>query len=125
MQKQNQKIINKNQIGNLYINCTTKNTLFTLTNNKQETIYQISSRSSKIKDLKKNSPYVVQNVSTELSKIIIKSGIKYLKCYIKGLGLGRYNFLKSLQKRKIKILYIKDRTPLPFNGCRPKKVKRR
>lgn len=119
------KIKDKNYIGNLYIKCSTKNTLFTLTDKNGKTLVQKSTKGSNLKDFKKNTPFTVQTISKEIGKQINFFNIKILKCYIKGISVGRYNFLKNLKNFGIKIKYLKDVTPKPFNGCRQKKKKRR
>jgi small subunit ribosomal protein S11 len=119
------KIKDKNYIGNLFIKCSTKNTLFTLTDKNGKTLLQKSTKGSKLKDFKKNTSFTVQTISKDIGKHMNLLNIKFLKCYIKGVSLGRYNFLKILKNYGIKIKYIKDITPTPFNGCRPKKKKRR
>lgn len=116
----------KNLIAHLYINCILKNTIFSLTNEKGQLYKQWSSKSLKKKtNLKKNAPYNIHFISYKIRKFIINKKIRFLKIFIKGKGAGRYNFNKNLKKKTIKILFIFDRTNLPFNGCRAKKLKRR
>nr|YP_009327259.1 ribosomal protein S11 [Aphanomyces invadans]AOQ30676.1 ribosomal protein S11 [Aphanomyces invadans] len=120
------KIIKKKLIANLYINCILKNTLFSLTNENGQLYKQWSSKSlKKKKNLKKNTPYNIHFISYKIRKYLILNKIRFLKIFIKGRGIGRYNFNKNLKKKNIKILFIFDRTNLPFNGCRSKKLKRR
>lgn len=116
---------------NLYINCNLTNTLITVTNLDNKVIYQISSKSSKLKAKKKNNPYILRNISSILNKLILKNqklGAKTkrlpIQLFLKGFGIGRYHILKNFSRR-IKIKLIEDRTFLPFNGCRPSKKKRR
>ncbi len=117
---------NKKLIANLYINCILKNTLFSLTNENGQLYKQWSSKSLKKKtNLKKNTPYNIRFISYKIRKYLILNKIRFLKIFIKGRGTGRYNFNKNLKKKNIKILFIFDRTKLPFNGCRAKKLKRR
>ena len=116
---------------NLYINCNLTNTLITVTNFNNEVVYQISSKSSKLKTKKKNSPYILRNISYILNRLILKNQRKAGKktnlpvnLFFKGFGKGRYHILKNFS-RKVKIKFIEDRTFLPFNGCRASKKKRR
>ena len=120
------KKINNKLLANLYINCALKNTIFSLTNEKGQLYKQWSSKSFKKKaNLKKNSPYNIHFISYKIQKFLNFKKIRFIKIYIKGKGTGRYNFNKNLYKKNIKILFIYDRTNLPFNGCRSKKLKRR
>ena len=119
------KIIQK-KTASIYIKCTLKNTLISVTDFDHNLLYQTSSKSYKAKMKRKNNAYVLHQLALEIINELKKSNIKkkYLRIYIKGVGAGRYNIIKHL-KRKFKILLIEDRTNVPFNGCRPKKIKRK
>nr|YP_008475362.1 ribosomal protein S11 [Achlya hypogyna]AGS55487.1 ribosomal protein S11 [Achlya hypogyna] len=118
--------INTILIANLYINCALKNTILSLTNEKGQLYKQWSSKSlKKTSNLKKNSPYNIHFISYKVKKFLISKKIYCLKIFIKGRGPGRYNVIKNLISKKIKIIYIQDTTNLPFNGCRSPKQKRR
>ena len=107
----------------VYIQCTLKNTLITVTNENKEPVFQISSKSLLKKSKRRNSPYILYETTQQLIKKLKESNCATLSIIIRGIGSGRYNVIKHL--RKFKILSIEDRTFLPFNGCRPKKTKRR
>ena len=111
-------------IAFIYIKCTLKNTLITVTNSKKKPLFQKSSRGYNLKIKRKNNPYILHKITLEIIKILKKLRYKRLGIYINGIGSGRYNIVKYLIK-KFKILIIEDRTNLPFNGCRPKKKKRK
>lgn len=110
-------------IANLYIKSAFKNTILTLTDSENKPLRQWSTKSLKKIDTKKNSPYNIQRISHSMINFAQKKKIKVLKLYINGKGMGRYNVVKHL-KRKFKIFYIEDITPVPFNGCRSKKKKK-
>lgn len=118
---------NKNLLvlANLHINCNLKNTIISLTKNTGEVLKQWSTKSLKKTKFKKNTPYNVQLIVYKINKYIQLKKIHKLNIHLNGTGLGRYNILKNLKKRKIKIGYIFDKTSIPFNGCRSKKMKRR
>lgn len=111
-------------LTNLHIKCTFKNTIISLTKNTGEVLKQWSTKSLKKGKFKKNTPYNVQLIIYKINKYIQLKKITKLNLYINGSGLGRFNFLRNLRKRKIKIRYIFDNTRFPFNGCREKKKKR-
>nr|YP_008475394.1 ribosomal protein S11 [Thraustotheca clavata]AGS55527.1 ribosomal protein S11 [Thraustotheca clavata] len=118
--------IDKLLVAHLYINCALKNTILSLTNEKGQLYKQWSSKSlKKTSNLKKNSPYNIHFISYKVKKFLISKKIYCLKLFIKGRGPGRYNVIKNLISKKIKILFIQDNTNLPFNGCRSPKQKRR
>lgn len=129
MIKYRQKYKKKNKnllvLANLHIKCTLKNTIISLTKNTGEVLKQWSTKSLKKTKFKKNTPYNVQLIIYKINKYIQLKKIKKLNILFKGTGLGRYNILKNLKKKKIKIGYIFDKTSMPFNGCRIKKMKRR
>jgi small subunit ribosomal protein S11 len=118
--------INKILIAHLYINCALKNTILSLTNEKGQLYKQWSSKSlKKTSNLKKNSPYNINLISYKVKKYLLLKKIYCLKIFIKGYGPGRFNVIKNLKSKKLKIIFIYDLTNLPFNGCRPPKQKRR
>ena len=116
--------IRSETVAFIYIKCTLKNTLITVTNSKKEPIFQRSSRSYDLKIKRKNNPYILSKITFEIIDMLKKLRYVKLGIYINGIGSGRYNILKHLTK-KFKILIIEDRTRIPFNGCRAKKRKRK
>lgn len=124
-QRYNKKKKNLLVLAKLHIKCTFKNTIISLTKNTGEVLKQWSTKSLKKKKFKKNTPYNVQLIVYKINKYIQLKKIKKLNVYLKGTGLGRYNILRNLRKKKIKIISIFDTTSIPFNGCRIKKMKRR
>ena len=117
----------KNNItfANLYIQSSLKNTIISLTKNNGNVLKQWSTKSLKKTKFKKNTPYNVQLITYNINQFIKIKKIKKLNVFLNGRGLGRYNVLKNLKKKNIKIGYIFDQTAVPFNGCRQKKMKRR
>ena len=111
-------------LTNLHIKCTFKNTIISLTKNTGEVLKQWSTKSLKKSKFKKNTPYNVQLIIYKVNKYIQLKKIPKLNLYINGNGLGRYNIIRNLKKRKIRIHYIFDKTSMPFNGCRCIKKKR-
>lgn len=124
-QRYNKKKKNLLVLAKLHIKCTFKNTIISLTKNTGEVLKQWSTKSLKKTKFKKNTPYNVQLIVYKINKYIQLKKIKKLNIYLKGTGLGRYNILRNLKKKKIKIISIFDTTSIPFNGCRVKKMKRR
>lgn len=110
---------------NLHIIGSLKNTIISLTKYNGNLLKQWSTKSLKKTRFKKNTPYNVQLIVYKINKYLKLKKIKKLKVYLHGTGLGRYNVLKNLKKKKFKIKYLIDKTTKPFNGCRLKKQKRR
>lgn len=110
---------------NLHVKCNFKNTIFSLTKINGDLLKQWSTKSLKKTKFKKNTPYNVQLIITKINEYLKIKKIKKINVYFDGTSLGRYNVLKSLKIKNLKIGYIFDKTSLPFNGCRKKKMKRR
>jgi small subunit ribosomal protein S11 len=112
-------------IAHLYVKCSLKNTIISLTKNNGDVLKQWSTKSLKKTKFKKNTPYNVQLITYQVNQFIKMKKIKGLNIHFNGTGLGKYNILKNLKKKNFKIRYIFNQTALPFNGCRKKKMKRR
>jgi small subunit ribosomal protein S11 len=112
-------------LANLYIIANLTNTIISLTKPDGNLLKQWSTKSLKKTRFKKNTPYNVQLIVYKINKYLNLKKIKNLKIYLKGTGLGRYNVLKNLKKKNVKVKYLIDKTTKPFNGCRLKKQKRR
>lgn len=110
---------------NLHIIANLKNTIISLTKPNGNLLKQWSTKSLKKTRFKKNTPYNVQLIVYKINKYLQLKKTKKIKIYLHGTGLGRYNVLKNLKKKKIKIKYLLDKTIKPFNGCKLKKKKRR
>lgn len=115
----------KNIFLSLHIQSTLKNTIISLTHFDGKLLKQWSTKSLKKINTKKNNPYNLQLIINKINKFLYLKKIKNLNIYFKGKGLGRYNVIKNLKQKRIKIYNIIDRTFTPFNGCRRKKTKRR
>ena len=108
----------------LYVKCTYKNTIITVTNSKKETIFQKSTRSYDLKIKRKNNPFILNKISTEIKDKLTAYKYKQLGFFINGVGTGRFFIIKNFSKN-FKIRFIADTTRIPFNGCRAKKQKRK
>nr|YP_010616489.1 ribosomal protein S11 [Peronosclerospora sorghi]WAU47954.1 ribosomal protein S11 [Peronosclerospora sorghi] len=122
--KKRKKLNNLLILANLHVIANFKNTIISLTKHNGNLLKQWSTKSLKKTRFKKNIPYNVQLIVYKINKYLSLKNIKKLKIYLYGTGLGRYNILKNLNKKKIKIKYVFDKTKKPFNGCRLKKKKR-
>jgi small subunit ribosomal protein S11 len=124
------KIINKkktiiNTSGIVHVLCTNNNTIISATNNKGDVILWNSGGTIGLKGSKRGSSYAAHKIARILAQKILKKGINQIKVRIKGFGQGRRSAIKGLKSTKIKIEQIKDVTPIPHNGCRPPKHRRK
>lgn len=122
--KKKKKITKQVPQGLAYIQATYNNTIVTITDLNGNTLAWSSAGNCGFKGPKKATPYaagiIVKNV-TERAK---EYGVKDLTVYVKGVGSGRDSSVRALNANGFNILSIKDVTPLPHNGCRPRKVRR-
>lgn len=110
--------------GRVYIGASLNNTIITVTDQNGNTIAWASAGGSGFRGPKKATPYaaskVVENVSAKLEEL----GVKELMIYVKGIGSGRDSAIRTLNSKGFSILGIKELTPVPHNGCRPRRARR-
>ncbi|MBN2460068.1 MAG: 30S ribosomal protein S11 [Candidatus Cloacimonetes bacterium] len=76
------------------------------------------------KGSKKSTPFAAQLAAEEVAKSALEMGISKVRVIVKGPGGGREAAIRALDANGLQILMIKDATPIPHNGCRPRKVRR-
>ncbi len=113
-------------IGKVYIQASFNNTIITVTDSKGNVLAWCSSGSlSGFRGAKKATPFAAQLVAETAGKKAMESyGLKEVEVYVKGPGVGRESAIRALDNLGLKITLIKDITPVPHNGCRPKKRRR-
>jgi small subunit ribosomal protein S11 len=110
-----------------HIKATFNNTIITLTDPTGETICWESAgsvESGKYKGSRKSTPFAAQRAAESVASKAAKMGVRELEVRVKGPGSGRESAIRSLASNGLKIRVIEDVTPLPHNGCRPKKRRR-
>ncbi|MFP6238247.1 30S ribosomal protein S11 [Helicobacter pylori] len=120
------KVVKKNIArGVVYISATFNNTNITITNEMGNVICWSTAGGLGFKGSKKSTPYAAQQaVESALSKAK-EHGVKEVGIKVQGPGSGRETAIKSVGATEgVKVLWIKDITPLPHNGCRPPKRRR-
>ena len=110
--------------GNLYISSTYNNTIITLTDLAGRVLAWRSAGSIGFKGTKKATPFAASKVAEALCLIADKIGVLKINVFVKGIGSGRDSAIRSLVSHGLQIISIKDVTPVPHNGCRPKKARR-
>jgi len=114
----------KIESGAIYINASYNNTVITITNNKGGVIAWASAGSLGFNGPKKATPFAASKIVAALAEKIKKSGPFNVDVFVKGIGTGRDSAIRSLLNHGFSILSIKDVTPVPHNGPRPKKTRR-
>ncbi len=120
------KVVKKNVArGVVYISATFNNTNITITDEMGNVICWSTAGGLGFKGSKKSTPYAAQQaVESALSKAK-EHGVKEVGIKVQGPGSGRETAIKSVGTIEgVKVLWIKDITPLPHNGCRPPKRRR-
>ena len=110
--------------GNIYISSSYNNTLITLTNSRGQVLAFKSAGSVGFKGTKKATSFAASRVAEAISNICKKIGIEKISILIRGVGAGRESAVRTFVTQGLNIISIKDVTPIPHNGCRPKKVRR-
>ena len=108
----------------VYISSTYNNTIITLTDPRGDVLSCTSAGRIGFKGAKKSTPFAASKVAEGIYQIIEKNGIKRIYIYVKGIGAGRDSALRFLASKGLEIMLIKDVTPIPHNGCRPRKARR-
>lgn len=105
-----------------HISTSYNNTLVTITDFAGNTISWASSGTIGYKGSKKKTPYAAGLAAESAGKAAMDSaGVKIVDVFVKGVGNGRENAIRSLQAVGLEIKSITDETPVPHNGCRPPK----
>ena len=110
--------------GNVYIQATFNNTIVTITDLKGNAISWSSAGSLGFKGAKKSTPYAAQTTAETAANRALDFGLQEVNVYVKGPGVGRESAIRSLGGLGLRVKSIKDITPIPHNGCRPKKSRR-
>ena len=115
---------NFGQNGIVHIKSSFNNTIVTISDVSGNAVSWSSSGSMGFRGSKKSTPYAAQIATDAAGKKAYDNGLRKLDVLMKGPGSGRESALRALQNIGFIINNIKDVTPLPHNGCRPKKKRR-
>jgi small subunit ribosomal protein S11 len=112
-------------VGKAFIQATYNNTIITLTDMQGNVISWASSGGAGFKGSRKSTPFAAQTAAkTAAQNAIDNAGLQTIEVFVKGPGIGREAAVRSLFQSGLNITKIKDVTPVPHNGCRPKKRRR-
>ena len=107
-----------------HVNSSFNNTLVTITDYQGNTIAWSSSGSMGFKGSRKSTPYAAQLAAEDAGKKASEHGVKVVDIEVQGPGSGRESALRALQIVGFQVNSIRDVTPIPHNGCRPRKRRR-
>ena len=108
----------------VHIKATFNNTLITITDVNGDTLCWDSAGTIGFKGSRKSTPFAAQQAAEKCANTARKYGVVELEVRVKGAGSGRESAITALQSAGLRISSIEDVTPLPHNGCRPKKKRR-
>ena len=110
--------------GVAHVSATFNNTMITITDAQGNAISWSSAGSQGFKGSRKSTPYAAQVAAEDAGRKAMEHGMKTLEVEVKGPGSGRESALRALQATGFTITSIRDVTPIPHNGCRPRKRRR-
>lgn len=112
------------ETGIAHIQATFNNTLVTITDMSGNVIAWSSAGAQGFKGSRKSTPFAAQVAAEKTAQKARDMGMRKLEVHVKGPGSGRESAVRALQAAGMEILVIRDKTPIPHNGCRPRKRRR-
>jgi len=125
IKKKKKKVAKTVKVGRAYIQATYNNTMITLADTNGDVISWASAGLAGFKGAKKATPYAAQiitKIATQKAKE--EYGLQEVSVFVSGVGTGREAAIRALNANGLEVTAIKDITPVPHNGCRPKKPRR-
>ncbi len=110
--------------GVAHISATFNNTTVTITDTKGDTLCWASAGTCGFKGSRKSTPFAGQMASQQAAEKAMKFGMKEVDVKVRGPGSGRESAITALQSAGLNVKTIEDCTPIPHNGCRPRKKRR-
>ncbi len=110
--------------GVAHIHATFNNTSVTITDPKGDTLCWSSAGTCGFKGSRKSTPFAGQCAAQQAAEKALKFGMKDVEVRVKGPGSGRESAITSLQAAGLNVKLIEEVTPIPHNGCRPRKKRR-
>ncbi len=110
--------------GVVYIAATFNNTLISITDLAGNLVSQCSSGARGFRGSRKGTPFAAQQAASEAAKKALEAGMYECEVRVKGPGGGRESAIRAINNSGIRVMQIRDTTPIPHNGCRPPKRRR-
>lgn len=110
--------------GKAFIHSSFNNTIVTITDNQGNAITSGSSGTAGFKGSRKGTPYAAQLAAQQAARRVFGLGMREVTVYVTGPGSGREAAIRSLAAAGLQVTSITDVTPIPHNGCRPRKRRR-
>ena len=110
--------------GVAHVNASFNNTMITITDAQGNTIAWSSSGTKGFKGSRKSTPFAAQMAAEGAGRKAMEHGMRTIEILVRGPGSGRESALRALQSAGFTVTSIRDVTPIPHNGCRPRKKRR-
>ena len=124
MAKKQKKIRKNVSRGIVHIKATFNNTLVTITDVNGETLCWESAGTIGFKGSRKSTPFAATRAAEQAANKARRFGMQQVEVRIRGAGAGRESAVTALQSAGLKVTAVEDHTPIPHNGCRPRKKRR-
>jgi small subunit ribosomal protein S11 len=124
VKKKKKKIRRQVLRGQAHVQCTYNNTIVTFSDLGGKVLSWSSAGSLGFKGAKKATPYAATQIVNAATEKVSKYGLREIDVFVKGVGSGREASIRALANNDFEIQSIKDITPIPHNGCRPRKPRR-
>ncbi len=111
-------------IGHAHIKTSFNNTIVTLTDREGNVIAWETAGSAGFKGSRKSTPFAAQVTADAAARKGMEHGLQKVDVYVKGPGSGRETAIRSLQAAGLEVTSVTDVSPVPHNGCRPRKRRR-
>jgi small subunit ribosomal protein S11 len=111
-------------VGVAHIHATFNNTIVTITDMNGGVVAWSSSGCNGFKGSRKSTPFAAQVAGEVAARKAKEAGVRSVSVFVKGPGAGRESALRALHTSGLQVTLIKDITPIPHNGCRPRKSRR-
>jgi small subunit ribosomal protein S11 len=115
---------NVGSVGVAHIKSTFNNTIVSISDTNGNIVVWGSAGNVGFKGTKKGTPFAAQLAAETVARKAVEAGIKEVSVLVKGPGAGRETAIRALQGAGLEISAIRDVTPIPHNGCRPRKKRR-
>nr|YP_010125903.1 ribosomal protein S11 [Chrysojasminum fruticans]YP_011001597.1 ribosomal protein S11 [Chrysojasminum odoratissimum]YP_011001685.1 ribosomal protein S11 [Chrysojasminum floridum]QIV67382.1 ribosomal protein S11 [Chrysojasminum fruticans]WPN86869.1 ribosomal protein S11 [Chrysojasminum odoratissimum]WPN86957.1 ribosomal protein S11 [Chrysojasminum floridum] len=119
------KSVRKIPKGVIHVQTSFHNTIVTVTDERGQVVSWSSAGTCRFKGPRKRTPFAAQTATADAIRPVVDQGMQQAKVKIKGPGRGRDAALRTICKSGIGLTFVRDVTPMPHNGCRPPKKKRK
>ena len=118
------KVVKNIPQGLAYVQSTFNNTIVTITDRRGNVISWCSAGKLKYSGARKSTAFVAAKIANEAAAAAVAQGMQEVEVFVKGPGAGRESAVRAFETAGLNVTLISDITPVPHNGCRPRKQRR-